>query len=122
LWFIGLHDFVLAPLFKQITAFPYLVLKILKHKSLEPVLLAIRELRYNLSPSPRCSICGLKTKTKWIPTLKYLVDFNLDETAKPFDPAYIGCKYCDSFFEAKSVYGNIIIEEGGKPLESWRRR
>jgi hypothetical protein len=119
LWFMGLYFFVLEPLLNQVKSIPFLVRAILRRRSLEPLLIAIREFRYNLSPNPCCSVCGQKVKRKWVPIQESLVDPILDETSKPFDPAYIGCKYCDSFFEAKSIYGDIIIEEGGKPLESW---
>jgi hypothetical protein len=120
LWFLGLQVFVLEPLFKLLFRFPLIVLKSFRFRSLNPVFIALRDLRYILTPNPRCSVCGQKVKRKWIPIQECLVDPILDETAKPFDPTHIGCKYCDPFFEAKSICGDIIIEEHGRPLKSWR--
>lgn len=121
LWFIGLYIFVLEPLINTAKYMPFLALSIMRVRSLKPLFTSLRDLRYILSPNSRCSLCGQKVKHKWIRILECYIDSSLDENAKPFDPAYISCKYCDSFLNSKSIYGDLITEEHGKKLESWRK-
>jgi len=130
LGFEGLYYFAIKPLIKELLHIPFVLLRIVRAKSLEPFFVSLREPRYILNPSSRCSICGRKVKQKWILIIACVLYQDMDEnlrlclgfpSTKPFDRKYIGCKYCDPSLTGKSIYGDIITEEHGRKLESWKK-
>jgi len=127
--FDGLCYFVIKPLIKELLHVPFVLLRIVRAKSLEPFFVSLRELRFTFDPNSRCSACGRKVKQKWIPIIEYITYPDIDETlgllfgvepTKLFDPMYVGCKYCDSTIPTP-VYGNIIVEEYNRKLNVWEK-
>jgi len=124
----GLSYFIIKPLIKELLHIPFVLLRSVRAKSLEPFFISLRELRFTLEPNSRCTHCGQKVKQKWVPILEYVTLPSLNEDlrlciglppAKLFESIYVGCKYCDSSIPSNPVYGNIIARDYDRELDSW---